>query len=268
MTNNMKKTLKNSRRSPLAAILVIAAGLIMSGGSYAVATAAVETSTAKTAISAQEQIVEGEKLFLANCATCHGTNGVGTKAGPTLIGVGAASVDFQVSSGRMPGQASGPQLDKKPVQFTEEQIAAMAAYVASLGVGPEIPTADMIAANGDSARGGELFRINCAMCHNAVGAGGALTEGKWAPALAGVPAKHVYEAMVTGPQNMPVFNDANLTPQDKKDIITYLNYVETNPSAGGYELAGLGPVAEGLFLWIFGLGLIILITMWLGAKSN
>jgi ubiquinol-cytochrome c reductase cytochrome c subunit len=168
----------------------------------------------------------------------------------------------------MPGQASGPQLDKKPVQFTEEQIAAMAAYVASLGVGPEIPTADMIEANGDSARGGELFRINCAMCHNAVGAGGALTEGKWAPALAGVPAKHVYEAMVTGPQNMPVFNDANLTPQDKKDIITYLNYVETNPSAGGYELAGLGPVAEGLFLWIFGLGLIILITMWLGAKSN
>jgi ubiquinol-cytochrome c reductase cytochrome c subunit len=126
----------------------------------------------------------------------------------------------------------------------------------------------MIEANGDSARGGELFRINCAMCHNAVGAGGALTEGKWAPALAGVPAKHVYEAMVTGPQNMPVFNDANLTPQDKKDIITYLNYVETNPSAGGYELAGLGPVAEGLFLWIFGLGLIILITMWLGAKSN
>lgn len=268
MTNSMKKTLKSSRRSPLAAILVIAAGLIMSGGSYAVATAAVETSTAKTAISVQEQIVEGEKLFLANCATCHGTNGVGTKAGPTLIGVGAASVDFQVSSGRMPGQASGPQLDKKPVQFTEEQIAAMAAYVASLGVGPEIPTADMIEANGDSARGGELFRINCAMCHNAVGAGGALTEGKWAPALAGVPAKHVYEAMVTGPQNMPVFNDANLTPQDKKDIITYLNYVETNPSAGGYELAGLGPVAEGLFLWIFGLGLIILITMWLGAKSN
>lgn len=264
----MKKSFKNSRRSPLAAIFVIVAGLLMSGGSYAVATTAVETTTAKTAISAQEQIREGEKLFLANCATCHGVNGVGTKAGPTVIGVGAASADFQVSSGRMPGQASGPQMPKKAVQFTEEQIAAMAAYVGSLGVGPEIPTAAMLEADGDPSRGGELFRINCAMCHNAVGAGGALTEGKWAPGLDGVSAKHIYEAMQTGPQNMPVFNDANLTPSDKKDIITYLNYVETNPSAGGYELAGLGPVAEGLFLWIFGFGLIILITMWLGAKSN
>jgi len=132
----MRKTLKNSRRSPLAAIFVIAAGLILSGGSYALATNAVEVTTAKTAISAQEQIKEGEKLFLANCATCHGVNGVGTKAGPTVIGVGAASADFQVSSGRMPGQASGPQMPPKPVQFTEEQIAAIAAYVGSLGVGP------------------------------------------------------------------------------------------------------------------------------------
>jgi ubiquinol-cytochrome c reductase cytochrome c subunit len=168
----------------------------------------------------------------------------------------------------MPGQASGPQLQVKPVQFTPEQIDAIAAYVGSLGVGPEIPTEEMIAANGDATRGGELFRINCAMCHNAVGAGGALTEGKYAPALMGVPNDHIYEAMLTGPQNMPVFNDANLTPKDKKDIITYLKFVESNPSAGGYELAGLGPVAEGLFIWIIGLGVIVALTIWLGAKSN
>jgi ubiquinol-cytochrome c reductase cytochrome c subunit len=264
----MRKTLKNSRRSPLAAIFVIAAGLILSGGGYAVATSAVENTTANTAISAQEQIKEGERLFLANCATCHGVNGVGTAAGPTVIGVGAASADFQVSSGRMPGQASGPQMPPKPVQFTEEQIAAIAAYVGSLGVGPSIPTADMLEANGDSSRGGELFRINCAMCHNAVGAGGALTEGKYAPVLKGVSAKHVYEAMVTGPQNMPVFNDSNITPTDKQDIITYLAYIDANESAGGYALASLGPVAEGLFIWIFGLGGIIAITVWLAAKSN
>jgi ubiquinol-cytochrome c reductase cytochrome c subunit len=168
----------------------------------------------------------------------------------------------------MPGQASGPQLQVKPKQFTAEQIDAIAAYVGSLGVGPAIPTEEMIAANGDATRGGELFRINCAMCHNAVGAGGALTEGKYAPALKGVPNDHIYEAMLTGPQNMPVFNDANLTPKDKKDIITYLKFVENNPSAGGYELAGLGPVAEGLFIWILGLGVIIALTIWLGAKSN
>jgi ubiquinol-cytochrome c reductase cytochrome c subunit len=156
----------------------------------------------------------------------------------------------------------------KPKQFTDEQTDALVAYVASLGAGPAVPTEEMIAANGDPVRGGELFRINCAMCHNAVGAGGALTEGKYAPALKGVPNDHIYEAMLTGPQNMPVFNDANLTPTDKKDIITYLKYLDENPSAGGYELAGLGPVAEGLFIWIIGFGLIIGFTVWLGAKSN
>jgi len=242
------------------------AGLLVVGTGYSTVSAAV--SPDREVVRTQEQIDLGKKIFLANCASCHGKNAEGTENGPNLIGVGEASVDFQVSTGRMPGAASGPQLEVKPVQFTEEQIAAIAAYVGSRGVGPEIPTADMLEANGDTARGGELFRINCAMCHNAAGAGGALTEGKWAPSLDGVSALHVYEAMLTGPQNMPVFNDANLTPSDKKDIITYLNYIETNPSAGGYELAGLGPVAEGLFLWIFGFGLIILITMWLGAKSN
>ena len=254
------------RRRPWAIGFVIFLGLVLSGGGYAAATNVVQSE-----VSSADQVAEGRKLFLANCASCHGSNGEGAIGGPSLIGVGAASVDFQVGTGRMPGQASGPQLYKKPVQFTEEQIAAMAAYVASLAPGPAIPDAEYLRTTGDDidlTHGSELFRINCAMCHNAAGAGGALTEGKWAPSLDGVSALHVYEAMLTGPQNMPVFNDANLTPSDKKDIITYLNYIETNPSAGGYELAGLGPVAEGLFLWIFGFGLIILITMWLGAKSN
>ena len=259
--------MKNSRRSPFAAAAVIAIGLVLSGAGYAAASAAVN-SAPKSEVASAAQIEEGKKLFLANCASCHGVNGVGTKVAPTLIGVGAAAAEFQVDSGRMPGQASGPQLQVKPKQFTAEQIDAIAAYVGSLGVGPAIPTEEMIAANGDATRGGELFRINCAMCHNAVGAGGALTEGKYAPALKGVPNDHIYEAMLTGPQNMPVFNDANLTPKDKKDIITYLKFVENNPSAGGYELAGLGPVAEGLFIWILGLGVIIALTIWLGAKSN
>jgi ubiquinol-cytochrome c reductase cytochrome c subunit len=246
----------------------MAAGLALTGGGYAAATAAVEAVKPVSAVATADQISEGRKLFLANCASCHGKNAEGTKAAPSLIGVGGAAVEFQVDSGRMPGQASGPQLQVKKKQFTDEQIDALVSYASTLGNGPDVPTEEMIAANGDSTRGGELFRINCAMCHNAVGAGGALTEGKYAPALKGVPADHIYEAMLTGPQNMPVFNDANLTPQDKKDIITYLKFVEENPSAGGYELANLGPVVEGLFTWIFILGFIIAITIWLGAKSN
>jgi ubiquinol-cytochrome c reductase cytochrome c subunit len=257
------KSEKPMRRRPWAAGFVIFLGLVLSGGGYATATNVVQADP-----SSPEQVDEGRKLFLSNCSTCHGTNSEGAIGGPSLIGVGAASVDFQVGTGRMPGQGSGAQLRKKPVQFTEPQIAAMAAYVASLAPGPAIPSEEMLRADGNSTHGGELFRINCAMCHNAVGAGGALTEGKFAPQLGGVTAKHVYEAMVTGPQNMPVFNDANLTPEDKKDIITFLQYVEENDSVGGFELGSIGPVAEGLFTWIFGLGFIIAITVWLGAKSN
>ena len=257
---------KNLRRSPFAAVLVILAGLLISGGGYAAANAVVDANTHVEYTAAQEE--EGKRLFAANCASCHGKNAEGTKAAPSLIGVGAASVDFQVGTGRMPGQASGPQLIKKEVQFTEAQTEALAAYVASLAPGPAVPDEKWLSTSGDTTRGGELFRINCAMCHNAVGAGGALTEGKFAAELKGVDPKHIYEAMLTGPQNMPVFNDNNLTPQDKQDIISYLKYVENNPSAGGEELANLGPVAEGLFAWIFMLGGIVVITIWLGAKSN
>lgn len=263
----MAKSSKASmRRNKFAAVFVIAAGLLVSGGGYALATNAVTTATASP--TDQAQIDEGHKLFLANCASCHGKNAEGSRNAPTLIGVGAASVDFQVSSGRMPAQASGPQVQKKEVQFTKEQISAMAAYVASLAPGPAIPSADQVAANGDSTRGGELFRINCAMCHNAAGAGGALTQGKYAPSLMGTPATQIYEAMITGPQNMPVFNDSNLTPKDKKDIITYLTYLQSNPSVSGLDLENVGPVAEGLFVWLALLGGIIGITIWLGAKSN
>jgi ubiquinol-cytochrome c reductase cytochrome c subunit len=265
-----KQKMNNARRSPFAAILVILAGLLISGGGYAVASDAIDTTSVSA--TSQEAVDAGKKLFLANCASCHGSNAEGGNMGPSLIGVGAASVDFQVGTGRMPAQASGPQVMKKPVQFTAEQTAQLAAYVASLSPGPSIPSEEWVGeaalASGDTSKGGELFRINCAMCHNAVGAGGALTEGKFAPSLAGVSAKHTYEAMVTGPQNMPVFNDTNLTPEDKKDIITYLKYVEENDSVGGFELGSIGPVAEGLFTWIFGLGFIIAITVWLGAKSN
>ena len=82
---------------------------------------------------------------------------------------------------------------------------------------------------GDPARGGEIFRVNCAMCHNFAGAGGALTRGKYAPSLFGTTPKHIYEAMVTGPQSMPVFNDPNIAPTDKRDIIAYLKATQDAP---------------------------------------
>ncbi len=261
----MSRNRRTGRRSPLASVALLVIGLLTTGGAYALVTSSATASTSSATATTAE---EGEKLFLANCASCHGIGAVGTTDAPSLVGVGAAAVDFQVGTGRMPMAASGPQAEVKPVQFTAEQVEALAAYVATLGEGPGIPADEFLTGEGDVALGAELFRINCAMCHNVAGAGGALTEGKFAPDLKDVDPAHVYEAMVTGPQNMPVFNDLNITPEEKGDIIAYLEYLNDHPSPGGLDLGGLGPVSEGLFVWIFALGAIVAVTVWLTAKSN
>jgi ubiquinol-cytochrome c reductase cytochrome c subunit len=258
---------KTGRRHPLATIALIAIGLALTGGAYAAFNSST-TASADAPAATQASIDQGQKLFEANCATCHGLSAAGTTNGPSLIGVGAAAVDFQVGTGRMPLAQSDPQALQKPVQFSDAEVAALANYVASLAPGPGIPTGEVLDGQGNAAKGAELFRINCAMCHNVAGAGGALTEGKFAPALAGVSPKHIYEAMVTGPQNMPVFNNLNISVSDKRDIITYLLYLDKHPSPGGFSLGSIGPVSEGLFIWIFGLGAIIGITIWITAKSN
>lgn len=261
------KALSQKRRHPLAAIALLLMGLLVTGGLYAVATTVNQAKADTTTFSASDA-QEGGKLFAANCATCHGMGASGTKDGPSLVGVGAAAVDFQVGTGRMPMQMNGPQAQEKPRQFNDQQTKQLAAYVASLGAGPAIPDASLLDEKGDAAKGGELFRVNCAMCHNAAAAGGALTRGKFAPALAGVSGQHIYEAMATGPQNMPVFNDANISPEGKRDIITFLKKIETNGSPGGNDLGGLGPVSEGLFVWVAGLGVIIAFTIWLTSRTS
>ncbi|CAL9319437.1 Cytochrome bc1 complex cytochrome c subunit [Streptomyces sp. enrichment culture] len=253
----------------MAALVVLLLALCFSGGLYAVFA---PTSKAEADTTAQSlAIEEGKKLYSVGCASCHGTGGQGTTDGPSLVGVGAASVDFQVGTGRMPAATSqGPQVPKKKNIYTQAEIDQLAAYIASLGAGPSIPTKDQYSPEGaDIAKGGELFRTNCAQCHNFTGKGGALTHGKYAPTLEGVSEKHIYEAMQTGPQNMPSFPDTTLSEKNKKDIIAYLDAVnsEKTESPGGLELGGLGPVSEGLFGWVFGLGGLIAVAVWVAART-
>lgn len=261
------KALSQRRRHPLAAVALLLMGLLITGGLYAAASS-VNEAQAATTYSASD-VNEGNKLFVANCATCHGMNAEGSPSGPSLIGVGAAAVDFQVGTGRMPMQMQGPQAQEKPKQFTDEETKQLAAYVASLGAGPAVPDEESLdTSKGNSAAGGEIFRVNCAMCHNAAAAGGALTRGKFAPSLAGVSEKHIYEAMATGPQNMPVFNDSNITPDEKRDVITFLKEIEAQGSPGGAQLGSLGPVSEGLLIWTAGLGIVIAFTIWLTSRPS
>ncbi|MFI5663942.1 MULTISPECIES: cytochrome bc1 complex diheme cytochrome c subunit [unclassified Streptomyces] len=262
------KKLSARRRHPLAAVVVLLLALAATGGLYAAFAPADKAQADETAQSLA--IDEGKKLYSVGCASCHGTGGQGTSDGPSLVGVGSAAVDFQVGTGRMPAQQPGAQVPKKKVIYSQAEIDQLAAYVASLGAGPVAPTDKDYSANGaDIAKGGELFRTNCAQCHNFTGEGGALTHGKFAPSLEGVAPKHIYEAMQTGPQNMPSFPDTTMTKQNKKDIIAYLDAVngDKTESPGGLKLGGLGPVSEGLFAWIFGLGGLIAVAIWVAART-
>ncbi|MDN3020779.1 c-type cytochrome [Streptomyces sp. S.PB5] len=262
------KKLSARRRHPLAAVVVLLLALACTGGLYAVFAPADKAQADETAQSLT--IDEGKKLYAVGCASCHGTGGQGTTDGPSLVGVGAAAVDFQVGTGRMPAQQPGAQVPRKKVIYTQAEIDQLAAYISSLGAGPAVPTKNEYSPEGaDIAKGGELFRTNCAQCHNFTGKGGALTHGKFAPTLEGVDPKHIYEAMQTGPQNMPSFPDTTLSEQNKKDIIAYLDAVngDDTESPGGLELGGLGPVSEGLFAWIFGLGALIAVAVWVAART-
>ncbi|NBM16372.1 c-type cytochrome [Streptomyces sp. GC420] len=262
------KKLSARRRHPLAAVVVLLLALAATGGLYAVFAPADKAQAEETAQSLA--IDEGKKLYTVGCASCHGTGGQGTSDGPSLVGVGSAAVDFQVATGRMPAQQPGAQVPKKKNIYTQAEIDQLAAYVASLGAGPITPTEEQYSPEGaDIANGGVLFRNNCAQCHNFTGKGGALTEGKYAPSLDNVSEKHIYEAMQTGPQNMPVFPDTTMPEQEKKDIIAYVKAVngEETETPGGMALGGLGPVAEGLFGWIFGLGTLIAVAVWVAAHT-
>lgn len=252
-------------------VVVLLLTLFGFGTAYA---ALAPSSDAQAQSATSTQVEEGRKLFAIGCASCHGLGGEGqvredgTVLGPSLIGVGAASVDFQVSTGRMPMAAPGAQAPAKKVSYTDEQIDQLSAYVASLAPGPEIPDADAVdPAQGDVSRGGVLFRTNCASCHNTTGQGGALTYGKSAPALSGTEPEQIYEAMITGPSSMPVFNDSTLDPDDKRDIIAYLDNVESEPNPGGLGIGRAGPVAEGLWAWLVGIGGLIGAAVWIVSRS-
>ncbi|MGP9539694.1 cytochrome bc1 complex diheme cytochrome c subunit [Brachybacterium sp. AOP43-C2-M15] len=265
------KALAARRHHPMALLVILLLALVATGGLYA----ALQPQTAQAEAYTQDDVDAGQALFLANCASCHGRSAEGLQdadggtIGPSLIGVGAAAVDFQVGSGRMPMQSSGAQAARKPPQMNEEQTRQLAAYVASLGPGPAVPDEEWLdTSQGDATNGGEIFRINCAMCHNAAGAGGALTRGKYAPPVVGLDPKHVYEAMDTGPQNMPVFSETNLSPEDKRDVITYLETLDHNGTPGGISLGSLGPVTEGLYAWTIILSLLLGTAVWLGAKAK
>lgn len=252
--------------------LVLMMGLVSAGF---LASALTPTPQVATATDDQAALIrEGQQLYDTSCITCHGANLQGVQdRGPSLIGVGEAAVYFQVSSGRMPASRNEAQVERKPVKFDAEQTDAIGAYVQANGGGPTVirdengEIAQSSLRGGDIGRGSELFRLNCASCHNFTGRGGALSSGKYAPVLDPANEQQIYTAMVTGPQNMPKFSDRQLTLEEKKDIIAYIKSSGETKQPGGYGLGGIGPASEGLAMWVVGIIAVVGAALWIGARS-
>jgi quinol---cytochrome-c reductase cytochrome c subunit len=255
------------RRRPVAGYAALLLGLIVVGLLYGALTSAGGAQAAPN--TAAQDIANGKALFQSTCSSCHGLDAQGTDQAPSLIGAGAAAVYFQVSTGRMPAKEVGAENGRGPVKYTEQEILDMAAYIQSLGGGPEIPTPAQVSTVGaDTALGYQLFSANCSQCHNAGVSGGALTYGKYAPALTQSTPTQIYTAMLTGPEAMPVFSDGALSPQAKRDIIAYITQTRIEPNPGGFSLGRTGPITEGLVIFLGGMGVLVLIAMWITAKRR
>ena len=261
-------SIKSRRRHPAAGYAAVAGGLVVFGVLYS--TLSGGNASAAAPAQDQTQIAQGKSLFIESCASCHGLDAQGTaNVAPSLVGAGAAAVYFQMSTGRMPAKELSAENDRKPTTFTNAQIYAIAAYVASLGGGPAIPSPEQVSTAGaNTALGEELFSTNCAQCHGFAGAGGALTYGKTAPSLNASTPTQIYTAMLTGPEAMPVFGDGTVTPAEKRDIIAYIIDTRNEANPGGFSLGRTGTTTEGLLGWLGGLGFLVLIAMWLTAKRR
>ena len=251
--------------------------LLLFGLAFAGVLAATLTPKPQVAVADQSQsalLRTGQQLYETACITCHGANLQGVEGrGPALVGVGEAAVYFQVSTGRMPAMRGEAQAPRKAPIFDEDQTDALGAYVQSIGGGPLVPRdangqiADASLIGSDVARGGDLYRLNCASCHNFTGRGGALSSGKYAPVLDPATPAQIYTAMLSGPQNMPKFSERQLGPEEKRDIIAYVRSSSETLNPGGYGLGGFGPASEGMAIFVVGMVAAIAIAMWIGARS-
>jgi len=212
-------------------------------------------------------IAAGEELYLTGCVSCHGVAGVGAPNGPPLVDAGAASAHFYLTSGRMP-HADGPdeQAKRKDPAYGPEEIEDLVAYVASLGEGPEIPDVDLAGAN--VQEGGDLFRGQCAACHSASGAGGALSFGQNAPSLDQATPVQVYEAMLVGPGQMPVFERGAFDEEELNSIVAYVETLQELGDPGGLSLGRVGPIPEGFVAIIIGSGAAVLAAFLIGRRIH
>lgn len=257
---------RSGLRRRVGATVVLLTGLASLGSVYAIFAAS--SGAADTGMSAKD-IQAGRQLYDVSCITCHGANLDGIRGqGPSLIGVGGAAVYFQVSTGRMPATGQGAYMPRKEARFDEKQIDQLAAYVESVGGGPNLPQGNLRGAPDSLGEGGVLFRLNCASCHSVTGQGAPLSAGKVAPSLNNATDKQIVAAMLSGPENMPVFSDNQITPDQKRAIVAYVQTMKASKDPGGSGIGRTGPMSETIVIWVAGIGAVMIAMMWIGARTR
>lgn len=212
------------------------------------------------------ETARGLELFVAGCSTCHGVMGQGTDQGPPLIGVGAAAVDFMLSTGRMPLANPNEQPVRNPPKYSGDEIRAIVAYVSSLGPGgPEIPM--VVPSQGELVQGHEIYSANCLACHGAAAQGASVGGGSVAPSLHLATPTQLAEAPRIGPGVMPLFREDFITDAEMNSLVRYILWLRSPPDRGGLGLGHVGPVLEGLVGWLIGLGLLVLVIRFTGTRT-
>lgn len=278
----MRRALRLRYLLPVGVVIAVALGGILitmtAGASASRAGNGAQTTAALPAPSihyirkfTSAQVHEGEVLFEQTCSACHGPEAAGTALAPDLQGVGPATVDFWVSTGRMPLASTAAEASIKPARFNSKQTLDIAAFVASLApTSPSYPDGVPVVDTKDAnlALGARLFVLNCAACHTITGAGDALANGAYAPSLHIATTTQVAEAIRTGPGEMPVFGPGELSNKQVADIVAYVTGPIQHPqNLGGISLGGIGPVAEGLVALLVGVGALMLVAFWLGERA-
>jgi ubiquinol-cytochrome c reductase cytochrome c subunit len=257
-----------SRRALLAAVAVVALLLAANG---------LASGGTSDAGGQQVPLVQrGAELYAATCSQCHGVNGAGkhrpgpargvndtSGIGPSLQGVGARAADFYLSTGYMPLENPYDQPRRSRVLYSKRDLRALVAYVASLAPGPAIPQPDP--ARGSVSDGLRLFTENCAGCHQIAAAGGYLPDSV-APPLEDATPVQIAEAVRIGPNVMPRFSQSLLSDRDLDSVIAYVQYARAPYDRGGWSLAHVGPVPEGLVAWFVAGVVLIAVTLTIGKR--
>jgi len=218
----------------------------------------------------------GYQLYAGNCSSCHGSGGEGiptpqpargagdiTAAGPPLRGLGALAADFYLRTGYMPLANPHVQPWRSRVLFTDAEIRALVAYVASLGNGPPVPTPHP--ERGNVAAGLQLFTDHCAGCHQVVAAGG-MAPGARVPPLVHATARQVAEAVRVGPYVMPRFTKHQISDAQLDSLIAYVQYAKHPQDSGGWSLGHLGPIPEGMVAWLIAGAVLVATCMLIGTR--